>query len=92
MNDYKGVGFVRTPRVLNKSVLTYICKPVWKLSHPDLRANPGVNQMCARMKSHTYDDSVYRDECHNFYYITIMSYKITDNKIDRTKITISTTP
>jgi hypothetical protein len=57
LNDYKGVGFVRTPRVLNKSVLTYICKPVWKLSHPDLRANPGVNQMCARMKSHTYDDS-----------------------------------
>jgi hypothetical protein len=30
------------------------------LSHPDLRAKPGVNQMCARIKSHTYDDSWYR--------------------------------
>jgi hypothetical protein len=25
-------------------------------------------------KIHTYNDSVYRDECHNLYYITRMSY------------------
>jgi hypothetical protein len=33
---------------------------------PDLRENPGANQMCARIKSHTYDDSWYRNECHIF--------------------------
>jgi hypothetical protein len=37
-----------------------------ELSHPDLRTNLGVNQMCARIKSHTYDDSWYRNECHIF--------------------------
>jgi hypothetical protein len=36
------------------------------LSHPDLRANPGVNLICARIKSHTYDDSWYINECHIF--------------------------
>jgi hypothetical protein len=36
------------------------------LSHPDLRANPGANQMCARIKSHTYDDSWYINEYHIF--------------------------
>jgi hypothetical protein len=29
-------------------------------------ANLGTNQMCARIKSHTYDDSWYRNECHIF--------------------------
>jgi hypothetical protein len=33
-----------------------------KLSHPDLRGqNLDANQMCARIKSHTYDDSWYRN-------------------------------
>jgi hypothetical protein len=36
------------------------------LSHLDLRANPGASQMCARIKSHTYDDSWYRNQCHIF--------------------------
>jgi hypothetical protein len=36
------------------------------LSHLDLRANPSVNQMCARIKSHTYDDSWYKNRCHIF--------------------------
>jgi hypothetical protein len=27
------------------------------MSHPDLRANLDASQMCARIKSHTYDDS-----------------------------------
>jgi hypothetical protein len=36
------------------------------VSHLDLKANPGANQMCARIKSHTYDDSWYRNECHIF--------------------------
>ncbi|KAL5660033.1 hypothetical protein ACJX0J_027158, partial [Zea mays] len=27
------------------------------LSHSDLRANSGASQMCARIKSHTYDGS-----------------------------------
>jgi hypothetical protein len=34
---------------------------------------------------------MYRGECHNPYYITRMSYKITDDKISRTKIIISST-
>jgi hypothetical protein len=36
------------------------------MSHPDLMANPDASHMCARNKIHTYNDSVYRDECHNF--------------------------
>jgi hypothetical protein len=36
------------------------------LSHPNLKTNPSTNQMCARIKSHTYDDSWYINECHNF--------------------------
>jgi hypothetical protein len=35
-----------------------VLTPRW-LSHPDLRTNPSTNQMCARIKSHTYDDSWY---------------------------------
>jgi hypothetical protein len=34
------------------------------LSHLDLKANPDANQMCASIKSHTYDDSWYRNKCH----------------------------
>jgi hypothetical protein len=62
------------------------------LSHPDLRANPDTSHMCAKIKYHTYNDSMYRDECHNLHYMTRNSCKITDNKIILTKITISTTP
>ncbi|XP_035823411.1 uncharacterized protein [Zea mays] len=36
------------------------------LSHPDLRGKP-------RFKINTYNDSVYRDKCHQLYYITKMS-------------------
>jgi hypothetical protein len=37
----------------------YVCRKnvLRRVSHPDLRANRGANQMCARIKSHTYDDS-----------------------------------
>jgi hypothetical protein len=37
-----------------------------RLSHLDLRANLGVSQMCARIKSHTYNDSWYKNQCHIF--------------------------
>jgi hypothetical protein len=46
----------------------------------------------AQIKYHTYNDSMYRDECHNIYYITRMSYNIIDDRINRTKITISMVP
>jgi hypothetical protein len=36
------------------------------MSRPNLRENPGTNQMIARIKYHTYDDSWYRNECHIF--------------------------
>jgi hypothetical protein len=36
------------------------------LSHPDLRAKLGANQMCDRIESHTYDNSWYRNERHIF--------------------------
>jgi hypothetical protein len=26
------------------------------VSHPNLKINPGASQMCARIKSYTYDD------------------------------------
>jgi hypothetical protein len=41
----------------------------WMLSHPDFRIqNPGANIItrCAGTKSHTYDESWHRIECHNF--------------------------
>jgi hypothetical protein len=37
-----------------------------RVSHPDLRAYLSMNQMCAKTKSHTYDDLWYRNECHIF--------------------------
>jgi hypothetical protein len=36
------------------------------LSHPDLRTNPDASQICGRIKSHTYDDSDYRNQCYIF--------------------------
>jgi hypothetical protein len=36
-------------------------RPTWSASHPDLRTNPDVSHMCARIKFHTYDDLVYRN-------------------------------
>jgi hypothetical protein len=38
----------------------------YHMSHPDLKANPDASQICARIKSHTYDDSWYRNQCHIF--------------------------
>jgi hypothetical protein len=32
-----------------------------------------------QIKLHTYNDSAYSDEYYSLYYITRMSYKITDN-------------
>jgi hypothetical protein len=55
------------------------------MSHPDLRANPSASHMYARIRS-THNDSVYSDECHNLFYITRMSYKITYSRIKQTKI------
>jgi hypothetical protein len=36
------------------------------MSHTDLRTNPYVYQMCVKIKSHTYDDLVYRKQCQIF--------------------------
>jgi hypothetical protein len=49
-------------------------KPAEFVSHLDLRANLVANQMCARIKSDTYDDSWYRNKCH--IYIIRLLYKI----------------
>jgi hypothetical protein len=38
------------------------------VSPPDLRANPGVAQMCARIKSHTCYDSSYRKNVTSLLY------------------------
>jgi hypothetical protein len=41
------------------------------MSHPNLRITPTISHMCDRIKFHTYDDSVYRKQCHIFIiYIT----------------------
>jgi hypothetical protein len=43
--------------------------PVYHMSHPDFRVqNPGANIItrCAGTKSHTYDESWHRIECHIF--------------------------
>jgi hypothetical protein len=39
--------------------------------------------MCVRIKFHTYDDSVYRNKCHDLYYITRMSNKISYQVVAR---------
>jgi hypothetical protein len=45
-----------------------VLRSMWQdiMSHSDLRAKPDASQMCARINSHTYDDSIYRKECHIF--------------------------
>jgi hypothetical protein len=55
-----------------KHILRYLVHTpyigLW-LSHPDFRVqNPGANIItrCAGTKSHTYDESWHRIECHNF--------------------------
>jgi hypothetical protein len=60
----------------------YKCVPCIILSHPDLRTNPNASLMYARIKFHTYDDSVYRNQYYNLYYITKCLYK--NNKIKHT--------
>jgi hypothetical protein len=80
---FKNIGFI---------ALMVIGKKVVSMSHPNLRANPDASHMCAKIKYHTYNDSKYEVECHSLYYLTRLSYKITDNKLNRTKITISMEP
>jgi hypothetical protein len=63
--DYKFVRLkLRSFTSHNSTLVTLIREN--PMSHPDLRANPGANQMCAMIKSHTYDDSWYRNKCHIF--------------------------
>jgi hypothetical protein len=38
------------------------------MSHLNLRKNPDASHMCARIKFHTYDDSVYRNQYRKLYY------------------------
>jgi hypothetical protein len=46
------------------------------LSHPGLRTNPDTSHMCARIKSHTYDDSAQKIMSYLYYLIQFL-YKIT---------------
>jgi hypothetical protein len=48
------------------SCLLLVVPPTVDLSHLDLRTNPDPSYVCDRIKSHTYDDSVYRKKCHIF--------------------------
>jgi hypothetical protein len=41
------------------------------MSHLDLVANPDASEMCVRIKSHTYDDSVYKKMSQLFYLIQV---------------------
>jgi hypothetical protein len=47
---------------------------------PEFEGQTRVHLIYAQNKINTYNDSVYRDECHKHYYVTKMSYNITDNK------------
>jgi hypothetical protein len=47
---------------------------------PESKDKSGCISYVRQRKLHTYNDLVYRDECHNHYYITRMSYKVTNNK------------
>jgi hypothetical protein len=58
--------------ILHSKLLEYILNVLSLVdegvSHPGFR-DPGVDIItgCARTKSHTYDDSWYRNECHIIY-------------------------
>jgi hypothetical protein len=53
--------------VTANKILTNLLKATLRLlSHSDLGGNLGANKMCARIKSHTYDDSLYRNKYHIF--------------------------
>jgi hypothetical protein len=45
----------------------------------EFKGNPVCVSYVRQQKIHTYSDSMYRDECHNLYYIMKIS-KITNNK------------
>jgi hypothetical protein len=47
---------------------------------PEIKDKSGCISYVRQIKLHTYNDSVYRDECYNLYYITRRAYKINDNK------------
>jgi hypothetical protein len=49
----------------------------------EFKGKPMYVSYVRQIKTHTYNEAVYRGECHNIYYITRMSYKIADNKITR---------
>lgn len=46
----------------------------FELCGSDLRTNLNVYHMCGKIKSHTYNDLVYRNQYHNFYYISKIFY------------------
>jgi hypothetical protein len=47
---------------------------------PVFEGQTRVRLIYAPNKINTYNDSMYRDECQKHYYVTKMSYNITDNK------------
>jgi hypothetical protein len=52
---------------LGNKMLAIVYKTRIEIVTPGFRGpNPGATHMCARIKSHTYDDSWYRNECHIF--------------------------
>jgi hypothetical protein len=65
-NMYKCVLF-------NSNTYIFIIR---KTVTPEFKGKPGYVSYVRQIKVHTYNNSVYRDECHNLYYITRMCYKI----------------
>jgi hypothetical protein len=53
------------------------------MCHTWIKGKLGCVSYVRQVKIYTYNDSMYRDECRDLYYITIMSYKIANNKITR---------
>jgi hypothetical protein len=46
---------------------------IFLMSHPELRTNPDASHICAKIKFHTYDDSLYKKQCHIF--ITLSAFR-----------------
>jgi hypothetical protein len=47
---------------------------------PGFKGKPRHVSYVRQIEIDTYNNSMYRDECHKLYYITRMSYKIANNK------------
>jgi hypothetical protein len=75
VGERKRVMVINATRYYNTRYWSQDDKETYQMSHLDIRINLDESHMCARIKFHIYDDSVYINKCHKLYYISVKSLK-----------------